>query len=109
VRGLREVIVIHTDVRVRVTFKGQFLLRLFQYRSESTGVVYISFSRERGGEEKYEYCGVTRKLSACLPIALKLGTDCTGPGTPEVVAYDPIALVFEHALVERFDVAPVGG
>jgi hypothetical protein len=40
-----------------------------------------------------------------LPVALKLGADGAGTGTPEVVAYDPVALVFEHALVEGFYVA----
>ena len=42
-----------------------------------------------------------------LPVALKLGANGAGTGTPEVVAYDPVALVFEHALVEGFYVAPM--
>jgi len=72
------------DVRIRVTFTGQFLLCLFQYRSERAWVMNIS-------------------------VALKLGTDGAGTGTPEVVAYDPVALVFEHALVEGFHVASMSG
>jgi|SRR6266852_930347 len=42
-----------------------------------------------------------------VPIALKFCTDGAGTGTEEVVTDDPVALVFEHALVERFDVASV--
>ena len=42
-----------------------------------------------------------------VPIALKFCTDSAGAGTEEVVTNDPVALVFEHALVERFDVASV--
>jgi hypothetical protein len=42
-----------------------------------------------------------------VPIALKLGADGAGARTVEVVADDPVALVFEHALVEGFDVASV--
>ncbi len=44
-----------------------------------------------------------------LPIALEFGTDGAGASTEEVVADDPVALIFEHALVERFDVASVSG
>jgi len=47
--------------------------------------------------------------SFSLPIAFKLGTDDTGAGTVEVVAYDPVALVFEHTSIEGFYVASVGG
>ncbi len=42
-----------------------------------------------------------------VPIALKLCADSAGAGTEEVVADDPVALIFEHALVKRFDVASV--
>jgi len=49
------------------------------------------------------------KLLYFLPIAFKLGADGTGAGTVEVVAYDPVALVFEHTFIEGFYVAPVGG
>ena len=42
-----------------------------------------------------------------VPIALKLGADGTGAGSEEVVTDDPVALIFEDALVERFDVASV--
>lgn len=42
-----------------------------------------------------------------VPIAFKLCADGAGAGTEEVITDDPVALVFEHALVERFDVASV--
>jgi hypothetical protein len=44
-----------------------------------------------------------------VPIALKLGADGTGAGPVEVVTDDPVALVFEDALVEGFDIASVSG
>jgi len=72
------------NVRIGVTFTGQFLFCLFQYRGKRTWIVDV-------------------------PIALKLGADDAGAGAPEVVADDPVALVLEHALVERLDVASVGG
>lgn len=42
-----------------------------------------------------------------VPIAFKLCADGAGAGTEEVITDNPVALVFEHALVERFDVASV--
>jgi len=72
------------DVRIGVTFTSQFLFCLFQYRSERTWIMDV-------------------------PIALKLGADDASAGAPKVVADDPVALVLEHALVERFDVASVSG
>lgn len=42
-----------------------------------------------------------------VPIALKLGADGTGAGTIEVITDDPVAFIFENALVQRLDVAPV--
>ena len=42
-----------------------------------------------------------------VPIAFKLCADDAGAGTEEVITDNPVALVFEHAFVERFDVASV--
>jgi hypothetical protein len=63
------------DVRIGVTFTGQFLFCLFQYRSEGTWIMDV-------------------------PIALEFGADDASAGAPEVIADDPVALVLEHALVE---------
>jgi hypothetical protein len=49
-----------------------------------------------------------RVRSEYAPVALKLGADDACAGAPEVVADDPVALVLEHAFVERLDVASVG-
>jgi hypothetical protein len=67
-----------------MTFTCQLLFRFFQYHSERTWIMDV-------------------------PVALKLGADDACAGAPEVVADDPVALVLEHALVERLDVASVGG
>ncbi len=49
------------------------------------------------------------RIKRNVPIAVKLGADGASAGAPEVVADDPVALVLEHALVERLDVASVSG
>jgi hypothetical protein len=69
--------------------------------------VYVS-SQSKVGDIKYELGEQSGLKSETLPIALELGTDGTGAGTPKVVANDPITFILEDTLVKRLDVASVG-
>ena len=69
----------------------------------------ISSVRGREGKKNEQHEGRSSQTTDSLPIAFKLGADGTSAGTEEVVAYDPVALVFEHAFIEGFYVASVGG